>query len=666
MTLSTILALFAIIPSAALVAALVMARSREKATRALRASEEKFARIFRTSPDAINVAVQDSGLCRDLNRSYVKMFGYSREEALGRSVLPGGLGIWVDKADRDRFVAALKAQGEVLGFEATLRRKDGSTFTALISSCLVEIGGEQCNLSLTRDITERKLAEEAVRESAQRLELAVQSGSLGIWDRNLQDESLLWNDRMYEMYGVDRLTFQPSHSHWMERIVHPEDRPALAAAMRAALEDGSPYHTLFRAVLPDGTVRHLVAYGMVMRDNAGRPVRIIGMNRDRTEQVKADFERRRLQEERQHSEKLESLGSLAGGMAHDMNNVLAGILGTAEMLRERFPAADPVARSLDSIIYASGRGRDLVRTLTDFARVGVPEPRQFDLNELLRKEVELLRHSTLQKVRVVQDLDPQLPPLLGDASALGGTIMNLAVNALDAMPDGGTLAFRSRSTGPGRIALTVTDTGYGMSPEVVARAAEPFFTTKPVGKGTGLGLTRALGTVKAHGGTVEIQSAPGQGTCITIQLPCFQQERSEEPAAEAPAERAPAREALRILLVDDDQVILETMPALLESLGHGVQTASRGEEALARLGAGLEVDLVVLDHNMPGLTGTETLVRLREQRPELPVILASGFVDAFTENLVTSLPQVWILKKPYSLREIRRILAAVSTPGARV
>jgi len=159
MTLSTILALFAIIPSAALVAALVMARSREKATRALRASEEKFARIFRTSPDAINVAVQDSGLCRDLNRSYVKMFGYSREEALGRSVLPGGLGIWVDKADRDRFVAALKAQGEVLGFEATLRRKDGSTFTALISSCLVEIGGEQCNLSLTRDITERKLAE---------------------------------------------------------------------------------------------------------------------------------------------------------------------------------------------------------------------------------------------------------------------------------------------------------------------------------------------------------------------------------------------------------------------------------------------------------------------------------------------------------------------------
>jgi PAS domain S-box-containing protein len=666
MTLSTILALFAIIPSAALVAALVMARSREKATRALRASEEKFARIFRTSPDAINVAVQDSGLCRDLNRSYVKMFGYSREEALGRSVLPGGLGIWVDKADRDRFVAALKAQGEVLGFEATLRRKDGSTFTALISSCLVEIGGEQCNLSLTRDITERKLAEEAVRESAQRLELAVQSGSLGIWDRNLQDESLLWNDRMYEMYGVDRLTFQPSHSHWMERIVHPEDRPALAAAMRAALEDGSPYHTLFRAVLPDGTVRHLVAYGMVMRDNAGRPVRIIGMNRDRTEQVKADFERRRLQEERQHSEKLESLGSLAGGMAHDMNNVLAGILGTAEMLRERFPAADPVARSLDSIIYASGRGRDLVRTLTDFARVGVPEPRQFDLNELLRKEVELLRHSTLQKVRVVQDLDPQLPPLLGDASALGGTIMNLAVNALDAMPDGGTLAFRSRSTGPGRIALTVTDTGYGMSPEVVARAAEPFFTTKPVGKGTGLGLTRALGTVKAHGGTVEIQSAPGQGTCITIQLPCFQQERSEEPAAEAPAERAPAREALRILLVDDDQVILETMPALLESLGHGVETASRGEEALSRLAAGLQVDLVVLDHNMPGLTGTETLVRLREQRPELPVILASGFVDAFTENLVTSLPQVWILKKPYSLREIRRILAAVSTPGARV
>jgi PAS domain S-box-containing protein len=657
MTLSAVLAFVAVILALALLAAIRAARTREKTIQDLRATEAKFSKIFRTSPDAINVAVRAGGVCRDINPSYVKLFGYSREEALGRSVLPGDLGIWVDSADRDRFNASLEAGGEVLGFETTLRRKDGTCFTALVSACVVEIGGEPCNLSLTRDITERKQAEEALRESAQRLELAVQSGSLGVWDRNLQEKTLHWNDRQHELYGTDRTTYKPDFSGWLEQFVHPEDRDMVWARTQAAIEACSSYKLEFRVVQPGGEIRHIACSGMVIPDGAGRAARIIGINRDRTEHVKAESERRRLQEERQHSEKLESLGSLAGGMAHDMNNVLAGILGTAEMLREQFPDRDPVARSLDNIVYASRRGRDLVRSLTDFARKGSPEPRPFDLNELLVREVELLRHSTLQKAQVVQDLDPQLPMLLGDVSALGGAIMNLAVNALDAMPGGGTLTFRTRALPNGRVELTVADTGQGMAPEVLTRAVEPFFTTKPVGKGTGLGLTRALGTVKAHGGSVEIQSEPGQGTAITLLLPCFQQVRGEEPPEPV---RAEARAAMRILLVDDDPVILDTMPPLLESLGHRVETADRGETALALLAAGMQVDLVVLDHNMPGLTGTETLVRLRELRPDLAVVLASGFVDSFTENLVTSLPQVWVLEKPYSLREIRRVLAAAS------
>jgi PAS domain S-box-containing protein len=654
MTLSIVFAVFAVVLCAVSAAALAMARSRERATRALRSTEEKFAKIFQTSPDAINVASQAGGLCLDLNPSYVKLFGYSREEALGRSVLPGELGIWVNRADRDRFNAALQERGEVLGFEVTLRRKNGSTFTALVSSCVMEVAGERCNLSLTRDITERKQAEEALREGAQRLELAVQSAGLGIWDLDLRDGSVLWNDRMYELYGVKRGSYPLSNDVWT-RVVHPEDQARVEASARQAIASGAPYHVEFRAVLPGGEIRHMSSNGTVIRDDAGRPVRVIGVNRDRTAKVKAEAERRRVLEERQHSEKLASLGSLAGGMAHDMNNVLAGILGTAEMLREQFGAGSPVAKGLDSIIYASGRGRDLVRSLTDFARKGVLEPQLFDLNEMLRKEVELLRHATLRKVQVVQDLDPHLPLLLGDASALGGAFMNLAVNALDAMPGGGTLSFRSRALAGDRIELTVADTGQGMSPEVLARAGEPFFTTKAVGKGTGLGLTRALGTVKGHGGSVAIKSVPDRGTTITLLLPCFQPARGGGPTG-----GAEAKQAMRILLVDDDPMILDTMPPLLESLGHQVETATRGEEALARLEAGLQVDLVVLDHNMPGLSGTETLVRLREQRPELPVILASGFVESFTENLVTSLPQVWILKKPYTLREIRRVLAAAT------
>jgi hypothetical protein len=389
-------------------------------------------------------------------------------------------------------------------------------------------------------------------------------------------------------------------------------------------------------------------------------------------------ERKQLEAQLLRSQKLEAVGQLVSGVAHDFNNVLTVIEGYTALSQARLDTDPPfVGGALKEIRNATGSAAALTAKLLAFSRRDPARTTSADLNTIVAAALALVAPLIGEDIIVHRALSPEPMTVNVDVTQIEQVIVNLAVNARDAMPDGGELSVTTApvkldadpSTGHGPQScaqLIVTDTGFGIDEQTLAQIFDPFFTTKPVGKGTGLGLTRALGTVKAHGGTVEIQSAPGQGTCITIQLPCFQQERSEEPAAEAPAERAPAREALRILLVDDDQVILETMPALLESLGHGVETASRGEEALSRLAAGLQVDLVVLDHNMPGLTGTETLVRLREQRPELPVILASGFVDAFTENLVTSLPQVWILKKPYSLREIRRILAAVSTPGARV
>jgi PAS domain S-box-containing protein len=465
---------------------------------------------------------------------------------------------------------------------------------------------------------------------------------------------MIWNDRMYEMYGLDPATFVPTNVTWLERVLS-EDRAELQERIPRALREPGPHHVGFRTRLPSGEVRHLSGSFVVVRDSDGQPFRMIGVVRDRTEQVQAEAEHRRLQEERQHSEKLESLGSLAGGMAHDMNNVLAGILGTAELLRQSCADASPTARSLDSILHAAGRGRDLVRALTDFARKGLAQTQEIDLNDLLRKEVELLRHATPQKVQVLLDLDPLLPKVLGDPSALGGTFMNLGVNALDAMPDGGTLSFRTRAQGAGRIEVRVVDTGVGMAPEVLVRAMEPFFTTKPAGKGTGLGLARVYGTVKAHGGTVQILSAPGQGTAIVIQLPGYREPQAPAPE---PAERAEPRGPLRVLLVDDDPILLESIPPLLESRGHRVTAVPRGEEALTLLEQGLEVDLVVLDHNMPGLTGAETLVKIRECRPGLPVILATGFVDGSTEAVVAGLPGVRVLNKPYRMEELCQALAA--------
>ena len=627
------------------------------------ASHETWFKVFDLSPDAIDLTRLEDGVSLNCNLSYLKQSGFTREEFIGHCTLPGDLGVWVRKEDRARHVAELKAHGKVFDFEAPLRRKDGSVYVGLISSALLEVDGQPCNLSFTRDFTERKRAEEALQEGTQRLELALASGSLGIWDRNLRVGTTLWDDRMFELYGLDKARFKPDFETWLRQVVHPEDAAEVRQIIRAAEVGERPYDLKFRIVRPDGTVRHIKSNGVVIKGEDGRAARVIGINRDRTDQVEGEAERRRLQAELHHMEKLESIGSLAGGVAHDMNNVLAAILVSAEMLRDRCPEGDPTGKSLDVILHAGRRGRDLVKALTDFARKGLGETSTFDLNEVVRKEVQLLRQTTLKKVQVSMDLDPHIPAICGVASDLGSAIMNLSVNAVDAMPDGGTLTFRSMALPDGWIELSVTDTGQGMPPEVLARAMEPFFTTKPVGKGTGLGLSRVYGTVRAHGGTLDIWSEAGQGTSVILRLPTGQ-----EPAAKHPVPHAEDREdstaSMRILLVDDEGIILETVPDMLAVLGHTVETASLGELALQRLHADPDFNVVILDHNMPGLTGAETLVHLRRMAPTLPVVLSTGFMDTDTEDLLARIPHVWTLKKPYSMREIQRVLTEISQAGS--
>ena len=623
------------------------------------ASEEMFSTIFHASPDAIDLTRLEDGVSLDCNQSYMRMYGYTREEVHGHSTLPGDLGLWVRQEDRDRHVAELQRLGQVFNFETLLRRKDGSTFIGLISSSLVDLQGVACNLSLTRDITAQKRMEEALRESAQRLRLALTSDDLGIWDRNLLDDQEIWDLRMYEIYGFGPEAMIPNYANWLEKVVHPGDAPRVAETIRAALAGERPYAIQFRILRPDGMVRHVASHAVVVRDADGRAVRVIGINRDRTEQEEAEAERRRLLAEVHHAEKLESLGSLAGGVAHDMNNVLTAILVMAEILRDRFQADPSAVRSLDTILHAGQRGRDLVKALTDFARKGLEEIASVDLNELLRKEVELLRRTTLRKIQVVLDLDEDLPEVQGAASELGSAIMNLSVNALDAMPEGGVLTLRSRRLRNGWVELAVVDSGQGMTPEVLAKALEPFFTTKPKGKGTGLGLSRVYGTVKAHGGTMELQSRPGQGTTVILRLPgCTAAPSAGSPGA---AEERAAR-ALRVLLVDDEQIILDTITPALRALGHDVAAVASGEAALACLEADGAFGAVILDQNMPGLTGLQTIQRLRAGRPALPVILSTGFLDPATEAALNDLPAVWILRKPYTTAELQRMLSSLAHP----
>ena len=376
------------------------------------------------------------------------------------------------------------------------------------------------------------------------------------------------------------------------------------------------------------------------------------------EHLASEEQRRKLEAELFQTQKMESLGSLAGGVAHDINNVLGAILGLASANLEIQPAGTPVHRAFETISKAATRGGEMVKRLLRFARQNASELVILDVNALLQEQVHLLERTTLAKVRLELDLADDLGSMRGDASALAHAIMNLCVNAVDAMPANGTLMLRTRNLGSDWLEIQVEDTGRGMPKEILDRALDPFFTTKE--QGTGLGLAIVYSTVKAHGGRLEIQSQPGQGTCVRLQFPAFESGPRPELAPEAHSTLAPG--CLQVLLVDDDDLILSAIQATLEVLGHQVTVASRGEVALGLLDDGFRPDVIILDMNMPGLGGSGTLPLLRALQPTVPVLLATGRIDSSALALGGAYPGVSLLPKPFTMKELK---ASLETLGSK-
>ena len=377
-------------------------------------------------------------------------------------------------------------------------------------------------------------------------------------------------------------------------------------------------------------------------------------------EMKAERERQGLEEQRLHLEaqlhqaqKMDSLGSLAGGVAHDMNNVLAAIqaLGTVHCFQA--PEGSDLRQGLQTIIKACERGGVLVKSLLGFARKHLDQEQVIDLNALVREEAALLERTTFQRIRLNLDLEASSLPVRGDPAGLGHALLNLCVNAVDAMPFGGELTLRTRNDAFTRVVLEVQDTGTGMAKAVLDKAMDPFFTTKPQGQGTGLGLAIVYGTVHAHGGTLELESTLGQGTLVRISLPMCLEALEPAAAIGVAHERG---QALRVLLVDDDELLQVTWSQLMEFMGMEATVVGSGELALAQLEAGLAVDVVVLDWNMPGLGGAGTLPRLRDLRPGLPVIIATGATDADALAMPLALAGVQRIAKPFTFEELEAAL----------
>jgi two-component system cell cycle sensor histidine kinase/response regulator CckA len=518
---------------------------------------------------------------------------------------------------------------------------------------------EQRIAERTHELAERKRAEEALRKSEASLREAQRIAQLGNWEWDVQANQLCWSDEIYSMFGVKPELFSATHQAFLERV-HPADLDKVQEAVRRSFENAQPYSLEHRVLRPDGEVRIVRQQAEVSRDSSGKVQRMIGTVQDITEQ-------KRIEAEFLRAQRMDSIGALAGGMAHDLNNALSPILMGIQLIRNK--VSDPGTQKLLTVMEQNThRGADMVRQVLTFARGRDGERELLDVGRLLHEMENIMRQTFPKSISVQAMVPPDLWPVRGNSTQLHQVLLNLCVNARDAMPNGGALTLAAdnvqlgedeakelRDAAPGAyVMLLASDTGTGIPPEVMPRIFDAFFTTKEPGKGTGLGLSTISRIVRGHGGAIGIKSEPGTGTTFEIYLP-----RAEQlPTTTGPSTPAIADASGRgelILFVDDDRSVREMVgPALLE-YGYRVVSAANGAEALAVHNQHeREIRLILTDMAMPVMDGTDMLSILHRRTPQLPIVLMSGTYSPEKEPLPPGV--VAFLAKPFRLEQLLAVI----------
>lgn len=603
------------------------------------------------------------GLIVSWNPGAQRFKGYRAEEVIGTH-----FSRFYTESDREAGVPMLALERAVkhghFESEGWRVRKDGTRFWAhvLIDPILDSTNGLIGFAKITRDLTERRTAADELRQNQALFHTLVQGVTdYAIYLLDPTGHVSSWNSGAERIkgYGADEIIGEHFRKFYID-----EDRDAGEPQrnLRIAEDVGRVEREGWR-VRKDGS--RFWAHVLIDRilDDEGQLVGFAKVTRDVSDQRKAAQELEEARNALFQSQKLESLGQLTGGVAHDFNNLLMAIVASLELLARRVPDDPKAAGLVDNAKKAAFRGAALTQRMLAFARRQELKPTAVDLLALLRGMSDLLQRTLGTQVAVEIKFPLKLEPVLVDGNQLELAVLNLAVNARDAMPDGGILSIAAFSSvvvpghesklPPGRYAcLSVADQGQGMDAESLLRATEPFFSTKGVGKGTGLGLSMVHGLAEQSGGRLLIRSARGEGTTVEMWLPLAPAQTAAAPPPEAlavPAQRnVGASGRLSILTVDDDSLVLDTMVAQLEDLGHVTTRASSASEALALLEQDLRCDLVITDQIMPGVPGTQLIKRIVEKWPAMPVILATGYAE-FSEG---DAPGVTRLTKPFTRRDL--------------
>jgi PAS domain S-box-containing protein len=608
-----------------------------------------------------------------VNDAFVRLTGYSPEEAIGKTprILQGAK---TDRAELDRIRHALE-RWQPIRTELVNYTKDGREYWAEIEILpIADATGWYTHwVAVQRDVTEQKRAAAAILESEERFRLVAAATNDVVWDYDCLSDRMWWGSGLRTVLGYGSTDGIAEPDLW-SRSVHDEDRARVVAGYQAVLAGpGTQWSDEYRMVRSDGRVIRVVDGGSVIRDADGRAVRMVGALRDVTE-------RRELDERLRQSQKLEAVGQLTGGIAHDFNNLLTVILGNAELLGLQLREQPDARRAADTIVHAAGRGAELTKRLLAFARRQALQPRVIDVGQLVAGMDALLRRTLSESIDIAVSRAGDAWTVEVDPVQLETAILNLAINARDAMPHGGQLAItianavvgaddaERNDVRPGDyVCVAVTDTGHGMPADVVAQAFEPFFTTKEVGKGSGLGLSMVYGFVTQSGGHARIESREGEGTTVSLFLP-----RAGAPVtADTPdmAATLPTGDE-HVLVVEDDELVREFATALLTALGYRVSAAANGPEALEFLGRDPTVQLLFTDVVMPGgMNGRELATAARRIRPTLPVLLTSGYMGEGLVHAGRVDRDLDLLGKPYRqdalAAKVRAVLDARTAAPAR-
>ena len=631
---------------------------RKQAEQALRASELRYRLLFEKNLAGILRSTMD-GRVLECNEAFARMLGYdsiSELAALNSRVL------YYHASDRERILKRLQEKKYITQEEICFRHKDGRPVWILTNLNLVEAedeGGEPTIIGTSFDITERKESREALRESQNRFAAFMRHLPGVAFMKNRQGQYVFYNEGAQGLFALNPEDFLGK----TDQEVWPAEYAKRFVASDAEVIGGKKLLETVEAIPHQHAVHHWLIYRFPILDENDEVQFIGGVGIDITERLE-------LEEQLRQSQKMEAIGRLAGGVAHDFNNLLTVISGYSDMIMRGLPADDPLHGSIEEVLKAASRATSLTNQLLAFSRRQVSQPKVLDLNALVANMDRMLRRVIGEHIELETVLTPGLGNVKADSGQLEQVIMNLAVNARDAMPEGGHLLIRTSNVDVARslrphadvrpgsyVRLTIADSGKGMDAEIMVHLFEPFYTSKS-GKGTGLGLSTVYGIIKQSGGEIVVESEPGRGATFHIYLPKIAGAIEATKSARAGSGVLTGTET--VLLVEDEPGVRQLVREMLHRLGYTILEAGGGAEALRIFDQHQgSIDLLLTDVIMPHMSGRELAERLRLLRPSLKVLFISGYTDDMLAHHGMLEPNVYLLPKPFAPDELARKMREV-------